>query len=98
MVAIITSISQVSGAAADYSYFIWLRELGNVSYFSADGDGGQYINVFPEHNMVIVMTAGNYLQWPLYKDQADKIMVNYLFPAFGIRGKQVALLMDKIVK
>lgn len=81
------STPQVKSIAGEYSYFFWLRELGGVSYLSADGDGGQYINVFPEYNMVIIMTAGNYLQWPLYRDQADDIMVNYLFPVFGIKGK-----------
>jgi CubicO group peptidase (beta-lactamase class C family) len=73
---------QTSSPAGDYSYFSWLRELNGVSYFSADGDGGQYINVLPEHNLVIVMTAGNYSQWLLYKNQVDDMMANYLFPAF----------------
>jgi CubicO group peptidase (beta-lactamase class C family) len=72
---------QVATFAGDYSYFFWHRQINGVSYISADGDGGQYINIFPEQNMVIVMTQGNYLEWPLYVNQADDIMGNYILPA-----------------
>ena len=72
---------QVKGFAGDYSYFFWMRRLNGVNYLSADGDGGQYINVFPDQNMVIVMTQGNYLGWPLYVNQADDMMGNYILPA-----------------
>jgi len=72
---------QSGSDAGNYSYYFWLRELNGVRYISADGDGGQYINIFPDQDMVIVMTQGNYLEWPLYKNQADDIMGNYIFPA-----------------
>jgi CubicO group peptidase (beta-lactamase class C family) len=65
---------QSTSAAGDYSYLFWLRELDGIRYLSADGDGGQYINIFPDQNMVIVMTQGNYLQWPVYSKQAEEIM------------------------
>ena len=71
---------QVAGSAGDYSYYFWHRTLDGVDYLSADGDGGQYINIFPEENMVIVMTQGNYLGWPLYVNQADNMM-SYILPA-----------------
>ena len=71
--------------AGDYGYYFWLRDLEGVSYISADGDGGQYINIFPDHNMVIVMTQGNYLEWPLYAQQAEVIMIEHIFPALDIR-------------
>jgi CubicO group peptidase (beta-lactamase class C family) len=72
---------QVKGFAGDYSYFFWMRRLKGVNYISADGDGGQYINIFPDQNMVIVMTQGNYLAWPLYVNQANHMMGNYILPA-----------------
>lgn len=72
---------QVKGFAGDYSYFFWMRKLDGVNYISADGDGGQYINIFPEQNMVVVMTQGNYLAWPLYVNQANHMMRNFIFPA-----------------
>ncbi len=67
--------------SGDYSYYFWLRELNGVTYLSADGDGGNYINVFPEENMVIVITQGLYLKWPSYVVQADQIMRDYILPS-----------------
>lgn len=68
-------------ASGDYSYYFWLREINGVQYLSADGDGGNYINIFPEQNMVIVMTQGLYLKWPSYVNQANNIMGQYILPA-----------------
>lgn len=75
------STVQYSGPDGDYSYFFWHRTINNIPYLSAEGDGGQYINIFPDQNMVIVMTQGNYLEWPLYVVQADDMMGNYILPA-----------------
>ncbi len=68
-------------SAGDYSNYFWHRELAEVKYLSADGDGGNYINIFPEQNMVIVITQGNYLMWPFYVNQANSIMKDYIIPA-----------------
>ncbi|MCX2982099.1 class C beta-lactamase-related serine hydrolase [Halieaceae bacterium IMCC14734] len=76
----VSNVEVVSGAGS-YSYYFWHRSLNGINYISADGDGGQYINIFPEQNMVIVMTQGNYLEWPLYVNQADSIMGIYVLPA-----------------
>ncbi|MBK6267330.1 serine hydrolase [Marivirga sp. S37H4] len=67
--------------AADYSHGFWLRQLAGISYLSADGDGGNYINIFPDQNMVIVMTMGLYLQHPAYVIESNKIMRDYIFKA-----------------
>jgi hypothetical protein len=39
----------------NYGYLWWLNEFGG---FNADGWGGQYIFVFPDKDLVVVMTAG----------------------------------------
>lgn len=65
----------------NYSNYFWHRELGDISYLSADGDGGNYINIFPEQDMVVVFTQGLYLRWPSYVTQAEDMMGNYLLPA-----------------
>jgi CubicO group peptidase (beta-lactamase class C family) len=75
---------QARSDAGDYSYYFWLRNLKGFHYISAEGDGGQYINIFPDQDMVIVMTQGNYLEWPFYADQADDIMANYIFSAMNL--------------
>lgn len=67
--------------SGDYSYYFWLRQLNGVKYLSADGDGGNYINIFPNQQMVIVFTQGLYLKYPTYLNQANDMMKNYIFPA-----------------
>lgn len=67
--------------ATDYSHGFWLRNLDGKSYLSADGDGGNYINIFPGQNMVIVMTMGLYLQHQAYAVESNKIMKDYIFKA-----------------
>ncbi len=65
---------QATSPAGDYGYYFWLRQQDGVTYYTAEGDGGQYIVVFPTLDMVLVLTQGNYLQWPLYKNQAEQII------------------------
>lgn len=72
---------KVETSSGDYSYHFWIRQLNGVTYLSADGDGGNYINIFPDQNMVIVFTQGLYLQWPNYVVQADKMMGDFIIPA-----------------
>ena len=47
-----------------YGYY-WNRKMAKVDgrsieYIFVPGDGGQFLAVFPELNMVMVMTSGNY--------------------------------------
>lgn len=72
---------QVRPSAGNYSHHFWHRQLNGKNYLSADGDGGNFINIFPDQNMVIVFTQGNYLQWPMYVTQANDIMGSYVLPA-----------------
>lgn len=74
-------VGNESSNSGDYSYYFWLRNLDGVDYLSADGDGGNYINIFPSLNMVVVITQGNYLKWPFYVSQVDDMMENYIIPA-----------------
>jgi hypothetical protein len=68
-------------SAGNYSNYFWHRELGGFKYLSADGDGGNYINIFSEQNMVIVITQGNYSKWPFYMNQTNSIIEKYIIPA-----------------
>jgi CubicO group peptidase (beta-lactamase class C family) len=69
---------QASSTAGDYGYYFWLRQSDGVAYYTAEGDGGQYIAVFPDLEMVVVMTQGNYLQWPLYHQQGEVVFSQLL--------------------
>ena len=61
-----------------YSYSWWTKEYshsGNpINMFYAGGWGGQYIMVFPELNMVVIFTGGNYTS----KTTAFRILEKYL--------------------
>ncbi len=81
---------QTRAEGTGYSHGFWHRELNGLRYISADGDGGQYLNLFPEQDLIIVMTQGNYLEWPLYADQAKDVMGNYLLPALDTSGSEGA--------
>jgi CubicO group peptidase (beta-lactamase class C family) len=72
---------QATTSAGNYGYYVWLRQINGVSYYTAEGDGGQYIAVFPSLEMVLVLTQGNYLQWPLYTSQAERIIQQLILSA-----------------
>ena len=76
---------QANPEGAGYGYYFWLREVGGIPYISADGDGGQQINIFPSEDMVVVMTQGNYGEWPLYMEQAQAMMRDYILPAVHVK-------------
>nr|WP_010130641.1 serine hydrolase [Microbulbifer agarilyticus] len=69
---------QAEGPSGAYGYGIWPRNFNGLSVCTAEGDGGQYIHVIEEKEMVVVMTQGNYLQWPLYRNQSDEILQRLL--------------------
>ncbi|WP_417451328.1 serine hydrolase domain-containing protein [Kordiimonas sp.] len=86
-VAEMTSLQAIPEGAG-YGYYFWLRNVAGIPYISADGDGGQQINIFREHKMVVVLTQGNYGEWPLYMEQAKTIMGNYILPALAVTEPQ----------
>jgi hypothetical protein len=67
----------------DYGYLWWgdgYRD-GQRAYrsYSARGWGGQRITVFPELDMVVVLTGGNYETW----EPVDAIIEQHILPAVG---------------
>jgi CubicO group peptidase (beta-lactamase class C family) len=64
-----------------YAYSWWTNEISisgkKVKLFQAGGWGGQEIIVFPDYNMVIVFTGGNYT----VKKHIYKILERYILPA-----------------
>jgi CubicO group peptidase (beta-lactamase class C family) len=67
----------------DYGYLWWLKYLdaGGVRYYSkgAQGNGGQRIFVFPEENMVTVITGGNYNS----QSPSDELVSKYILTSFN---------------
>ena len=71
---------ELSGSEG-YGYQWWRKTYpmgdGEVLSFYAAGWGGQYIKVFPDLNMVIVFTGGNYAS----PDPVDEIITDYILPS-----------------
>jgi CubicO group peptidase (beta-lactamase class C family) len=67
--------------AGDYGYLWWgdyfRNRMGPYASFSARGWGGQRIHVFPELELVVVFTGGNYESW----EPVDAIMENHILSA-----------------
>ena len=66
-----------------YGYQWWIKNynINEVEYhsFSARGWGGQTISAFPELDMVIVFTGGNYVDY----DPSDEIIRDYILPSIN---------------
>jgi CubicO group peptidase (beta-lactamase class C family) len=72
-------------ANGNYSYHFWVKNYTygtkTVGQFSAEGDGGNYICIFPTLNLVVVFTGGLYLESPTYDNQIRDILTTYILPA-----------------
>jgi CubicO group peptidase (beta-lactamase class C family) len=72
----------------DYGYLWWLKYLDaeGVRYYgkAAQGNGGQRIFIFPEQNMVVVTTGGNYNT----QSPADELIRKYILPSFNKHSKR----------
>jgi CubicO group peptidase (beta-lactamase class C family) len=64
-----------------YGYTWWISELPHkgekIKMFRAGGWGGQEIMVFPELDMVVVFTGGNYAK----KTTLFRVVENYILPS-----------------
>ena len=63
-----------------YGYHWW---VSNENSYSAVGFGGQWITIFPEHDLVVVFTNqftnGNDFQW----STAERLLKNYILPSIN---------------
>jgi CubicO group peptidase (beta-lactamase class C family) len=69
------------GPNAGYGFHWWLRTYSvnrqSVDSYRADGWGGQRIMVFPDLDLVVVFTGGNYTQ----PHRLDEIVTEFILPA-----------------
>jgi hypothetical protein len=76
---------RLTQANGNYSYHFWVKNYTygakTAGQFSAEGDGGNYICMFPTLNLVVVFTGGLYLESPTYDNQIKDILTNYILPA-----------------
>jgi CubicO group peptidase (beta-lactamase class C family) len=66
----------------DYGYLWWRQWLSvngrRVDGVTARGNGGQRIYLWPDLNMVAVITGGNYNE----RSPSDQLLINYILPSF----------------
>jgi CubicO group peptidase (beta-lactamase class C family) len=66
----------------NYGYLWWLKylESGDIKYYgmAAQGNGGQRIFIWPEQNMVTVITGGNYNT----QSPSDELIRKFILPSF----------------
>ena len=66
----------------NYGYLWWLKYLNaggrRFEGFAAQGNGGQRIYIWPEQNMVTVITGGNFNQ----QSPADELLAKYILLGF----------------
>jgi CubicO group peptidase (beta-lactamase class C family) len=72
-------VSTAPAAEHRYGYLTWIRELAidgeePVQYIAVEGDGGNYISIFPDRDLVVVTTAGNYGEYPVYEAQGQRLL------------------------
>ncbi|MER2493875.1 serine hydrolase domain-containing protein [Catenovulum sediminis] len=63
-----------------YGYYLWLRDYAGYSAWVMEGDGGQYVITVPSLQLVIVITQGHYLNWPVYSEQSRRLVENFIIP------------------
>ena len=62
-------------------YNWWLRQIGSVRTYSAGGNGGQFVVVAPELDLVVAVTGGMYGNFAFAQKTVDDLLTRYLFPA-----------------
>jgi CubicO group peptidase (beta-lactamase class C family) len=76
----IEDMTTPSNAVIYYGYYWWLRDFSYKSNWihskNAEGAGGQYIAVFPDLEMVVVLTGGHYNSVSIY--HPVNIITNYI--------------------
>lgn len=69
----------------EYGYLWWLKSFksGEKSYaaFYMSGNGGNKVAVFPELDMVAVLTSTNYNTRGMH-EQTDKLLTDYILASF----------------
>ncbi len=68
------------GAGDGYGWHLNTLRLGDREYrqYEANGNGGQYVMVIPELDLVVAFTAGNYNRYPIWKTFREELVPRYV--------------------
>jgi CubicO group peptidase (beta-lactamase class C family) len=80
-----TARHSVMSADRTYGYAWWRHDLrvGDRVFaeYEAGGNGGQYVMVVPELDLVVAFTGGNYGQFSLWKQFREELLPRYILAA-----------------
>ncbi|HEY3646155.1 MAG TPA: serine hydrolase [Gammaproteobacteria bacterium] len=73
------------GHGYGYTWHLFEVKVGDKTYkeYMAQGNGGQLVLVVPDLDLVVVITAGNYGNFPVWSKFFLDLMPQYLIPAAG---------------
>jgi len=82
-------VSTGSLTAWDYGYLWWAKSITftrdgtqiTLPYFAAEGDGGNLIAIFPQLDLAVIITQGNYSNFGTYDTQNHRILADYILPS-----------------
>jgi CubicO group peptidase (beta-lactamase class C family) len=73
------------GHGYGYTWHLFETKVGAKTYkeYMAQGNGGQLVMVVPALDLAVVITAGNYGNFPTWRKFFEDLMPQYLIPAAG---------------
>jgi len=73
------------GHGYGYTWHLFEVKVGDKTYqeYMAQGNGGQLVMVVPALDLAVVITAGNYGNFPVWRKYFEELMPQYLIPAAG---------------
>jgi CubicO group peptidase (beta-lactamase class C family) len=80
-------VADSTQSADGYAWHRGLLKVGDRTYreYEANGNGGQFIMVVPELELVVVFTAGNYLGYGVWRHFRDTLLTEAIIPAITKR-------------
>jgi CubicO group peptidase (beta-lactamase class C family) len=75
-------IQRAGGGSYGYQFWLWQDSSKNIvePVVACIGNGGQRIYIDKAHNLVVVVTAGNYNKWDI-KNSSDALVYNFVYSA-----------------
>ncbi len=76
-------IETSDGGSDGYGWHRYKLRVGEREYdeYEASGNGGQFLIVVPELDLAVVITAGNYNQYRIWRTFRDELVPRYILPA-----------------
>ena len=73
------------GHGYGFTWHLFQVTVGKKTYkeYMAQGNGGQLVMVVPDLELAVVITAGNYGNFPVWRKFFEELMPRYLIPAAG---------------